>query len=51
MTAGMLKYGEAVTDWMRIICNLAWMEEKVPGDSTKVTVVPVYKKNLDRNEH
>lgn len=30
-----LKYGGAVIDWMHIICNLAWKEEKAKWCLTK----------------
>ncbi len=44
MTSELLKYGgEAVNDWMHVMFNLAWKEERVPQDCRKTTIVPVYK--------
>lgn len=44
ISAEMLKFGEAVTNWMHTICNLAWRERKVPEISTDVTIVSVYQR-------
>ena len=51
ITAEMLKYGgESVVEWMHRICQLAWEEERVPGDWTEAVIIPIYKGKGDRNE-
>lgn len=43
------KVEETVSQFMHRICELAWKEEKVPEDWTKVIVIPVYKGEGERN--
>ncbi len=50
ITAGMLKYGGKVVDWMMWICNLAWEKSKVPEDWRKAIIVPLYKGKGNRKE-
>ena len=51
ITAEMLKYGgEAVIDWMHLICNLAWKQGVVPGDWVKAIIVPLYKGKGSKDE-
>ncbi len=47
----MLKYGgEAVSDWIYVLCNLAYKERRVPQDWAKAAIVPVYKGKGDKTE-
>ncbi len=49
--AGMLKYGgDAVVEWILVICESAWKEGKVPDDWKKVIIVPLYKGKGSRSE-
>ncbi len=51
ITAVMLKYGgEIVVDWMMWICNLAWVQSKVPEDWRKAIIVTLYKGKGNREE-
>ena len=51
ITAEMLKFGgEAVIDWMHMICNLAWKQGVVPDDWVKAIMVPVYKGKGSKEE-
>jgi len=51
ITAEMLKYGgEAISDWMHVMCILAWKEGRVSEDWTKATTIAVYKGKGDKSE-
>ena len=42
--------GDSVIEWMHKICQMAWEEEKVPGDWTEAVIIPIYKGKGDKNE-
>ncbi len=51
ITAEMLKYGgDAVVEWMLLICERAWKNGEVPDDSKKAIIVPLYKGKGSRSE-
>ncbi len=51
ITAEMMKYGgDAVVDWMLLICERARKKGEVPDDWKKVIIVPLYEGNGSRNE-
>ncbi len=51
ITAEMLKYGgEAVVEWMLLICGLAWKKREVPDDWKKAITVPLYKGKGSRSK-
>ncbi len=51
ITAEMLKYGgDAVAEWMLLICERAWKEGEVPDDWKKAIIVPLYKGKGRRSE-
>ncbi len=51
ITAEMLKYGgDAVVEWMLLICECAWKGGKVPNDWKKAITVPLYKGKGSRSE-
>ena len=51
ISAEMLKYGgESIIEWMHRICQLAWEQERVPGDWTEAVIIPIYKGKGDKNE-
>ncbi len=44
ITAEMLKYGgDAVVEWMVLLCDCAWKKRKVLDDWKKAIIVPLYK--------
>ncbi len=51
ITAEMLKYGgDAVVEWMLLICEQAWKKGEVPDDWRKAIIVPLYKGKGSRSE-
>ncbi len=51
ITAEMLKYGgDAVVEWMLLICERAWKIGEVPDDWKKAIIVPLYKGKGSRSE-
>ncbi len=51
LTAEMLKYGgDAVMEWMLLICEQAWKKGEVPHDWKKAIIVPLYKGKGSRSE-
>ncbi len=51
ITAEMLKYGgDAVVEWMLLICEQAWKKREVPDDWKKAIIVPLYKGKGSRSE-
>ncbi len=51
ITSELLKYGgEAVGDWIHVLCNLAYKERRVPQDWSKAAIVPVYEGKGDKIE-
>ncbi len=51
ITAEMLKYGgDAVVEWMLLICGRAWKKGEVPNDWKKTIIVPMYKGKGSRSE-
>ncbi len=51
ITAEMLKYGgDAVVEWMLLICDYAWKKGEVPDDWKKAIIVPLYKGKGSRSE-
>ncbi len=44
ITAEMMKYGgDAVVEWILLICERAWKKGEVPDDWKKAIIVPLYK--------
>ncbi len=51
ITAEMLKYGgDAVVEWMLLICERAWKNGEVPDDWKKAIIVPLHKGKGSRSE-
>ena len=51
ITSEMLKCGgECLLEWLRRICNVCVLEEKVSNDWMRAIVVPIYKGKGDRSE-
>ncbi len=51
ITAEMMKYGgDAVVEWMLLICERVWKEGEVPDDWKKAIIVPLYKGKGSRSE-
>ncbi len=51
ITAEMVKYGgEAVVEWMLLVCEQAWKKGEVPDDWKKAIIVPLYKGKGSRSE-
>ena len=51
ITSEMLKCGgDCLLEWLRGICNVCVLEEKVPNDWMRAIIVPIYKGKADRSE-
>ena len=51
ITSEMLKCGgECLLEWLRRVCNVCVLEEKVQNDWMKAIIVPIYKGKGDRSE-
>ena len=51
ITSEMLKCGgECLLEWLRRVCNVCVLEEKVPNDWMRAIIVPIYKGKGDRSE-
>ena len=42
--------GECLLEWLKRVCNVCFLLEKVPNDWMRATIVSIYKGNSDRNE-
>ena len=42
--------GECLLEWLRIVCNVCVLKEKVPNDWIRGTIVPLYKGNGNRSK-
>ena len=42
--------GECLLEWLRRVCYVCVLEEKVPNDWTRAIIVPIYKCKGDRND-
>ena len=42
--------GESLLEWLRRVCNVCVLEEKVPNDWMRAIIVPIYKGKGDRSE-
>ncbi len=51
ITAEMMKYeGDAVVEWMLLMCERKWKKGEVPDDWKKAIIVPLYKGKGSRSE-
>ncbi len=51
ITSELFKYGgETVSDWIHVLCKLAYKEGRVPQDWSKAVIVPIYKGKVDKTE-
>ncbi len=47
----MVKHGgDAVVDWMTMICDLAWRQGEVPDEWKKAVIVPLHKGTGNKDE-
>ena len=51
ITSEMLKCdGECLLEWLKRVCNVCVLEEKIPNDWMRAIIVPIYKGKGDRSE-
>ena len=51
ITSEMLKCGgECLLEWLRRVCNVCVLEERVPNDWMRAIIVPIYKGKGDRSK-